>query len=222
MTRDPKVLLRRAFPSLGEFFYQLRAALDALIYQASSYTEGIDPPSNQERVEFPICIDPDKFKGNAVNKPPFPAELREWLLSIQPYVSTDPDNPNHLLSRYLQVLHNCARIDRHRRLHVVGVASFQLGIVFDTSPGVVVSDINWVDGNILQTEAVFARFKIEGFIQGVPQKIQLATKFNILLALEGLPIPDGSNMGQEMREMIKAVDTVIRFFKAGYGEEICD
>ena len=92
-TRLPDVPENDMALELGEFFYQLRAALDSLIYQASIYTEGVDPPSNKDKVEFPICIDEGKFNRNAVNRKPFPTKLRNRLLSIQPYAAKDPGNP---------------------------------------------------------------------------------------------------------------------------------
>ena len=218
-TRLPSVPENDIALELGEFFYQLRAALDALIYQASIYSEGASPPSNEEKVEFPICIDEGKFNRNAVNKAPFPKELRDWLLSIQPYIAHDPRHPCHSLSRYLQILHDCARIDRHRRLHVAGVASFDVGTEFKTSPNVIVYGIEAVDGKILQDEAVFLRFKVPKSISTDPKKIELKSKFRLQIAVSDLPIPEGSDTGKELRRIIDAVALVIGFFKECHSEE---
>lgn len=202
---------------LGEFFYQLRAALDSLIYQTSVYTEGVDPPSNKNKAEFPICIDKGKFNQNAVNKLPFPPQLRDWLLSIQPYVARDASNNYHMLSQYLEILHDCARIDRHRRLHLVGIASFNVDVEFETSPEITVSSIERVNGNILESEAIFLRFRIEGMRPGKEYKIKLKSKFQLEITLENLPVPSGGNMGRELVRIMNAVDQVIKVFKDCYG-----
>ena len=199
---------------VGEFFYQLRAALDSLIYQASVYSEGLDPPSNQDKVEFPICIDEGKFNRNAVNKPPFPAPLRDWILSIQPYVARDPAHPHHELSRYLEILHDCARFDRHSD------CMWRASLASDVSPGVNVTGIEHVPGNILQHEDVFLRFKVDSFNSSSPKKIKLKSHFALQIAVEYLPTPEGSDMGKEMMKILKAVDVVIQFFRDGFSGSV--
>lgn len=201
---------------LGEFFYQLRAALDSLIYQTSIYSEGVDPPSNKNRVEFPICIDKEKFNSNPVNSSPFPHELRDWIFSIQPYVTRNIHNPNHKLGHYLEILHDCARIDRHRRLHLVGTASFDVGVEFETSPEITISEIERVDGNVLESEAIFLTFRIEGMRPGKEYKIRLKSSFELHITIENLPVPAGGNMGNELLAILHSVDFVIRFFKDCY------
>ncbi len=122
---------------LGEFFYQLRAALDAAVYQAAIFAEGVDTPTKQDSIEFPIYIDSGKFNKNPINKPPFPEELRDWLESIQPYNTAKTANTNYsTLNGTLKLLHDCARKDRHRRLHVIAAVPIQLNCGFEiTEPG---------------------------------------------------------------------------------------
>lgn len=221
-TRLPGIPENDMALQLGEFFYQLRAALDCLIYQASAYVEGIDPPSNENSVEFPICIDEGKFRKNSVNKPPFPQELRDWLLSIQPYVANDASHPNYTLARYLKLLHDYARIDRHRRLHMVGAAIFEVGVHFNASPGVEISGIEFVGGNLFEDEAEFVRFNVSGFKSSERKKIQLKSHFGMQIAMEGHLIPEGGNLGSEMTKIVHAVDYVIRHFRESFGDDFSE
>ena len=53
----------------GEMLYQLRAALDSIVYQAAIYDSGQDPPPNAERLEFPFRDTLTAFqKGNVAKK----------------------------------------------------------------------------------------------------------------------------------------------------------
>jgi len=104
---------------LGEYFYQLRAALDALVWKAVWIIQGSEPPADANSLEFPIYPGPKKFESAGIHKFPFPQELRGWLAGIQPYSAEKPlGDPERGLNNTLRNLHDCARKDRHRRLHV--------------------------------------------------------------------------------------------------------
>ena len=59
---------------LGEFFYQMRAALDALIYQTAIFLENSDPPSYEESLYFPFAANPD-FQRQHLQPVPIPRRL---------------------------------------------------------------------------------------------------------------------------------------------------
>ncbi len=202
---------------LGEFFYQLRAALDSLIYQASIYAEGIDPPSNEGQVEFPICIDPGKFARNAVNRSPVPKDLRDWLEAIQPYMTRDESSPNHQLGYYLELLHDCARKDRHRKLHVAAAVPFEMGVSFSTTPGVTISDIEPVPCNLLDNETTVLQFRVGGVTRDNFAKIRLETQIGVKLGLIDIPIADDGNIGEELTKILNAVVWVTHFFEDAHG-----
>jgi hypothetical protein len=80
---------------LGEFAYQLRAALDGLIWEAITRTQGAEPPSDAKylsRLEFPLAptwkandVDAGRFYGF-----PFPQNLIDWMKTIQPDATEKP------------------------------------------------------------------------------------------------------------------------------------
>ncbi|HEY0309298.1 MAG TPA: hypothetical protein VGB94_14140 [Acidobacteriaceae bacterium] len=202
---------------LGEFFYQLRAALDGAIYTASALAEGINPPSNQDRVEFPICTTVSKFDSNAVNRLPFPEVLRDWIETIQPYNTAKTANTTYSnLNEALLRLHDCARKDRHRRLHVVVAAPRDVQWQFAITPPGKVVDVQALDCNFLEGETVFMRFMIEGINPKIPCKINLITAVTMEVAIEELPTVMGGNIGIEMDKILRATEFVIDTFESGY------
>jgi hypothetical protein len=219
-TKLPQIPENDMALEIGEFFYQLRAALDSLIYQVLIYQEGVDPPINGDKSEFPICIDKAKFNSNSVNKAPFPKELMDWLRSIQPYIANKPGHPNYELATYLKLLHDCARLDRHRRLHLVGTAVFEVGVKFRMSPGVTISGIEFVGGNLFEDEAEFLRFKVSGFHDGGHRKIQLESKFGVQIALQDLPVPGGGTLAREMGIIVESVKFVAKHFTECFGGDL--
>jgi len=69
----------------GEMLYQLRAALDGSVYQAAIIESGQDPPPNENRLEFPICVSAAEFHKSAWKIAPLSKQCRDFIESIQPY-----------------------------------------------------------------------------------------------------------------------------------------
>jgi hypothetical protein len=197
----------------GEMFYQLRAALDHLVYKASVLAEGVDPPSNENRVEFPICIDAAKFTRSTVNDPPFPNQLRDWIEEIQPYnaakhTGTDLEYVVHAL----RILHDCARKDRHRRLHVVGAVATQFRWDFLLWPGRLLS-VQPLSMNLLEGNNEFLRIKVDGFIPGGNGKIQLNSELISEISIDEIPITKPGESGAALNAVFVAVQQVIEYFE---------
>ena len=57
---------------LGEFFYQLMAALDGVVFQATVLQGEIDPPANVDGLYFPLCRKLRTFNESAFNNGPLP------------------------------------------------------------------------------------------------------------------------------------------------------
>ena len=204
---------------LGEFFYQLRAALDALIYQAAMFLEHAGVPSNEEGLYFPICVKPRSFRDSPINAPPFPEDLRKWIESIQPYKAQDTTNADMLETiRVLQLIHDCARMDRHRRLHVVAAFPTKLLYRFVADPTTIkITNIRGVRSDFLEDESPFVFFDIEGAdpIRG-NNHVKLETDLRLEVAVDQITIPPGGCLDTEIKKMCIAVDHVIRYFEDGF------
>lgn len=202
---------------LGEFFYQLRAALDAAVYQIAVFEQGIDPPANEDRIEFPINHKPSGFENSAVNKGPFPKELRNWIEKIQPYNANQTANTQYsTLNAALTILHDCARKDRHRRLHVVAAVPTGGTVGFSYSPGVKITNFKSLPVNFLNGESIFLSFGVEGICREGSAKIQLNTNIIVEVSIDEIAIPAGGNLGVQLERLVEATRFVLTNLEDGY------
>jgi hypothetical protein len=200
---------------LGEMFYQLRAALDGVIYKAAVIAEGIDPPSNANRVEFPICIDLAKFSRNTINDPPFPNNLRDWVETIQPYnASKTAGTDLHFVNTCLKLLHDCARKDRHRKLHLVAAVPTYINYRLEMWPGRLVFAEPLVC-NLFEDKNEFLKFRTTGFTSN-GGKIKLNSDVMIELSIEEIPLLNLGNSAAVINSIFSAVDVVIAYFENWY------
>jgi len=197
---------------LGEMFYQLRAALDAAIYQTAILSGGFADATDEGRVEFPICPVPDNFKRNPINKAPFPKELRDWLESIQPYNVAKASDPAFV--RGLQLLHDCARKDRHRRLHVVVAIPADTRLEFSVTPPGRITAVQPLAANFLENETEFLAFQMEGATPETNITIKLNTNALIEVAIEDIPSVSSKELGKKFNWLFHYTKAAIEHLEA--------
>jgi hypothetical protein len=100
---------------LGEWLYNLRAALDYTVYAVAIFDTKSDPPPNESVLQWPICESELSFRQNSYRIKPLSEKHRAWIEEAQPYASGS--EPTHAAIYWVNHL---ARIDRHRQLQVVG------------------------------------------------------------------------------------------------------
>ena len=109
---------------LGEMAYQLRAALDACIYQGSINATGKEPSEKEAtNLEFPITKNPKEWPKLKERRLSFLPDRFRTLLNEYSLTTLNPCLQEQLLKsigRSLGMLHDLARKDRHRKLHLVG------------------------------------------------------------------------------------------------------
>jgi len=112
------VRLERASPlpvelsiEFGELLYELRAALDNSLYAVAVITSGESPPPQAGRLEWPIRETAKEWGSQAKRYSELPPEIVAALEAIQPYGVTTPG------WNCLAILHELARLDRHRSPH---------------------------------------------------------------------------------------------------------
>ncbi|MGP8259611.1 MAG: hypothetical protein ACLQM6_06610 [Acidobacteriaceae bacterium] len=198
---------------VGEFFYQLRSSLDGAIWQAVTIGEGTEPTTNINRLDFPICSEERYFNQSAIHKHKLPQNLKNWLASIQPYCAEKPlDDPDRGLGTTLQILHNLARMDRHRRLRVVAAVPSKVEWAFNSWPPANITSAEGIRCNFLEGESKFLRFTAET-IDGQPiDKIQLATGIKIEIAVDEIPCWEGT-LDKEFVRFVGATHYVIQRFE---------
>jgi len=196
---------------LGEALYQLRAALDGCIYQAAIIESGQDPPPNENRLEFPVCVTARYFQDAAWKIAPLSQKCRSFIESMQPY-NTPELSPELMVlnfNRTLGILSDWARKDRHRQLHVVASwVSKANPKVYVPSPGILRSIVVSGDG-FLENKAEIARFKIDGFIPGMA--VEANPDLAIDIAVDEIPQPcaDNDTLGKRLAEMTIVVSIFI-------------
>jgi hypothetical protein len=175
---------------LGEFLYQLRATLDGAIYQANIFQTGQDPPTNEKDLEFPIFDDPKIYAKNAPSMiGPLSDECKRIIEQVQPYHAKDipPDELPTAKSRCLYILNDWARIDRHRRLHVVGASASTPGPLIRIPEGVILASMTHTPFRFLENENVIATFKLTGYSHGM--KVEMNPQIRADIAVNEPPPP---------------------------------
>lgn len=99
---------------LGEFLYELRAALDNALYAVAIIDSGQNPPPKASALEWPICADEQSWERHRRRcLDALSTDLQEALRAIQPFQAEFPS------WNCLRILNDMARIDRHRAVHFV-------------------------------------------------------------------------------------------------------
>ncbi|MBB6144009.1 hypothetical protein HNQ77_001958 [Silvibacterium bohemicum] len=205
---------------LGEFAHQLRAALDGLIWDAITYTQGAEPPADANSLYFPILNGRNRdFKKCGFHKFPFPDNLRIWLESIQPDSAEKPlGHPDRGLSGALEDVHNLARLDRHRRLRIIAAFPTELfaDIVFDPPEGFKDIDREGLPCDILGGQYDRLRFKVESATGNPPQKIRIITGAKFEIFFEDIPPLQGMPSGERLSNLCEAIAYVISRFEGEF------
>ncbi len=197
---------------LGEMLYQLRAALDACVYRAAVLDSGIDPPPNENALEFPICLTQTSWRDSARKVAPLSDEHRQIIEQIQPYNAAKYPGMTRVI-RSLGILNDWARKDRHRRLHIVRAwlgpvqPRLQIG-----EPARLASLVARAPG-LLEGDTEVARFVLEGWIPGTKIKVSPYIPFEV--AVDESPPPEGptDTLDRRVGEMFYAVRFMVEAFE---------
>ncbi len=94
----------------GEWLFNLRSALDHLLWATAAHSTGRVPPPNEDGLQYPIYDTADSWKRNLWRLKPLHQHHVEILLNMQPF-NSDLD------ANFLGWINRLARIDRHRRMN---------------------------------------------------------------------------------------------------------
>lgn len=95
----------------GEWLFNMRSALDYIIWATAVHTSGHLPPTGEGGLQYPIYDDEAAWKKNEWRLKPLGEHHRQMLLMMQPF-NSDLD------ANFLGWINRLARIDRHRRLTI--------------------------------------------------------------------------------------------------------
>jgi hypothetical protein len=117
-TFEITVHVREAAPAtlslaFSDWLAALRGSVDNGLYAFAASVSGQNSPPDAAKLQFPIVTNPTDFRKQARRLASLPSEFISKLECAQPYQS-----PYGIESNLLYWLHELARIDRHRALHV--------------------------------------------------------------------------------------------------------
>jgi len=203
---------------LGEMLYQLRSALDACVYKAAIINTGKNPPPDEENLEFPICASKAAFKNARCKIRPLSKKHRDIIKAVQPCNAPKNIAPHEMIysfNRALGILHDWARLDRHRKLHILGSWVSTLSPEFEYPAPCRVAHVNLTaSGFLLEKENHIVTFKLTGYSRGM--KVRGNPHLGIDIAVDEGPPPvaDNDTLGNRVRAMLKACETIIDAFEA--------
>jgi hypothetical protein len=197
---------------LGEFFYQIRAALDGAVYRAVMLKRGSEQITGINRLDFPVCMDISKFDTAALHKNPFPDKLREWIEHVQPYYAgKTPEEAE--ISAFLHILHDCARKDRHRQLHLVAAVPQDLGGIINVPAPARITHVKGIGGNLLEKKCELFEFGIQDTFPGM--NINLNGKFTIQVSIDEIP----GAVGEQVVKTLLRIEAVAKLAVKRFEEE---
>jgi hypothetical protein len=197
----------------GEMLYQLRAALDSLVYEVAIRDSRQDPPPNAENLEFPVRRSQASFKNAAAKIAPLSELHREMIESIQPYDLPKRTEGQRVTAETLDLLNDLARKDRHRGLRIVASWGSNRNPAFDLPSGCSLAWLRVTPDGPLEHESEVARFKINGWRVGL--EMYANPNLAIDVAVEDAPPPrsDEDTLNSRARRMIAVVSVVIEGFE---------
>lgn len=197
----------------GEMLYQLRAALDSLVYEVAIIDSGKNPPPDDDKLEFVIRGSENAFDDAAWKIRPLTDQHRDMIKSIQPYHAEYPGEGMRIVSERLDTLNDWARKDRHRGLRVIASWGSNKNPLFDLPPGCSVEWVFTTPDGLLENESEVAHFKIRGWQRGMD--MQANPNFAIDVALDDAPAPtdDEDTLNERVNFMIASVAVVIEGFE---------
>lgn len=171
----------------GEFLYQLRAALDSLIYETAIAVSGQDPPPSAEELEFPIRPSEASFNNAARKIAPLAKHHKIWIEDIQPYRRTYEAEGLQLTAQALDAINDLARKDRHRGLRVIASWGANKNPQFNLPPGCSIEWVHVTPDGLLEHETEIATFKIRNWTPGLRMKANPNCTFDV--TVEDAPAP---------------------------------
>lgn len=188
----------------GELVYELRAALDNCLYATAVLVSGENPPPDASRLEWPIREDLKAWKAQLSRYRALPDEVRDALERIQPYRADFPDWNS------LKILHDLARIDRHRSPHGLGLYLAHVRIKANLDE---IAVLGQGRPGIVEDGGEIVRLRVKSGVELTPSNFDVNLEFDVDVSdvqeVAGPKVESGRPWGSlyvRMRSVIEAVD----------------
>jgi hypothetical protein len=205
----------------GEFLYQLRAALDAATYECACANQGTRPPTDEHKLEFPICGSPKKFDESCWKIAPLTDQQRAIIKAIQPYntpTNLPPKELPYSFNRAIGILNDWARKDRHRKLHVIATQASNVQPLVIVPSGVRIIRFAAVRNAFIfeNQHCEVAAFQVSGWQRGM----EVSANPNLMLDIGVDEIPDPCHEVDTLALRVKAMVRVVAAVVNGLAETV--
>ena len=208
-------LFNRFALQFGEMLYQTRAALDGIVYQAAILETGKNPPPSEQNLEFPICNSASEFaKKVGLYLRPLMQKRRDIIESVQAYNIPElgPEDIVFNFNRALVILHDWARKDRHRRIHIAGSWVSNASPKVRCPPGTSLAYLHVTGSGPLKNESKIASFRLIGYDPTMNVVANPDLAIDVAVDEDPPPCADNDTLGNRGLSMLKAarwiVDTI--------------
>lgn len=199
---------------LGELLYQLRAALDSLVYELAILDSGKDPPPKAEGLEFLIRSSESSFDDAAWKIKPLSELHRGMIHSIQPYDVGERGEGEEVVAGVLKELNDLARKDRHRGLRVVASWVSNKNPQIESLPdGCSLEWLTPTEDGLLKDEGEIASFKIAGWRPEFEIEANPNCAIDVAIEDARLPVDGEDTLNERVRIMLAVVKTLIEGFE---------
>lgn len=195
---------------LGEYLYQLRAALDGAVYACAIEDSGIDPPPNPSSTEFPICSDQKEWSRQERKLASLNAGRKRFIKLMQPFHEGELEARYRIANynRCLGFLNDLARLDRHRRLHTfcTFVARSEPQFRYPSEVKLHNLHVN-APGEI--SDQPLATFSLKGWKRGMPFSANPNADVDLSLRELEPPVHRNDIFPNRLRAMAMAVQAIV-------------
>jgi hypothetical protein len=153
----------------GEWLYNVRSALDYVIWATAAYVCGSNPPPDEGQLQYPIYGDQGGWQRDRYRLKHLAEHHRSMLWTMQPFNSNADAN-------YLRWINQLTRIDRHRHLNHMTAYLATIDPVLETPAGSSAT-LQWGQRTLQDGFVDVARFVVSPWSRGM--KVQVNPRLGI-------------------------------------------
>jgi hypothetical protein len=197
----------------GEFLYQLRAAMDSLIYETAVVVSGQDPPPHERDLEFPIRATKASFDSDARKIAPLAPHHKVWIEQYQPYCRDQESEGVALAGAVLEIVNDLARKDRHRSLRVVASWGANKDPQFELPGQCVLEWVNVTEDGLLEHQSEITTFKIANWKRGLGLRANPNLTLDVTVEDVEPPAADEDTLAARTHDWIAILGILVEGFE---------
>jgi hypothetical protein len=141
----------------------------------------------ETEIYFPIAEPGKTLNRKALDGIPLPPQLKTWIEAIQPNDATkrSPGSPEDVIASALCDINKFARLDRHRKPHLIASVLSDETSLIRCSPPAEIIGVQRLRANPLEGQYEIAAFQIDGLTTST--EFYIDTQFTLDIRIDGAP-----------------------------------